>query len=117
MVYTAGSQALAVLEMLVHLDSPDLLKHYRLIPVTFDRSLTETLDVQNLPRDWRRHPAPRSVRTLGDQWVNALNTPVLEVPSVIVPAERNYLLNVRHPRFGEIVIGKPQPYRFDVRLR
>ena len=34
LVYTAQSQSLAVLEMLVHLDSPELLKHFVLFEVT-----------------------------------------------------------------------------------
>ena len=39
----------------------------------------------------------------------------LRVPSVVVPGESNYLLNIAHPDFSQIVIGKPQPYRFDPR--
>ena len=38
-VYTAQSQSLAALEMLVHLDSSDLLEKYVLIGVEFDQSL------------------------------------------------------------------------------
>jgi len=37
MVYVAESQALAVLEVLVHLDSSSLLEKYVLIQVDFDR--------------------------------------------------------------------------------
>jgi len=36
MVYTAQSQSLAILEMLVHLDSPEVLKKYLLFGVQVD---------------------------------------------------------------------------------
>ena len=116
-VYTASSQALAVLEMLVHLETEDLLKHYRLIPATFDSRLVTTLDSKDLPPRWKRRPTPTAVRATGDAWVASARSPVLKVPSVVVPGESNYLLNVAHPDSRRIVIGKPQPYQFDRRLR
>jgi RES domain-containing protein len=33
-----------------------------------------------------------------------------------VPAERNYLLNPRHPDFARILIGEPQSLETDMRL-
>jgi RES domain-containing protein len=41
---------------------------------------------------------------------------VLELPSVIIPGEPNYLLNPAHPNFKKISIGKPEPFSFDQRL-
>jgi RES domain-containing protein len=41
---------------------------------------------------------------------------VLEVPSVIVERESNYLLNPTHPDFSSLVIGEPEPFTFDERL-
>jgi len=117
MVYTAGSQALAVLELLVHLEDSDLLKHYRLIPVTFDEAMVKALGPGSLPGNWKRRPTPASVRALGDAWIAAGESVVLRVPSVVVPGESNYLLNPLHPGFAKLVIGKPQPYRFDPRLK
>jgi RES domain-containing protein len=117
MVYTAGSQALAVLEMLVHLDASELLKHYRLIPATFDETLVEVLNSKTLPPTWRRRPSPAAVRALGDRWVASAGSLVLRVPSAIVPDESNYLINIRHADFRKLLIGKPQAFRLDSRLR
>lgn len=117
MVYTAGSQALAVLEMLVHLEAADLLSHYRLIPVTFDEGLVKILEPTALPANWNRRPTPASVRAIGDEWVASNASVVLQVPSVVVPNESNYLLNVTHRDFATLVIGKPLAFRFDRRLR
>jgi RES domain-containing protein len=117
MIYTAGSQALAALEMLVHLQVSDLLRHYRLIPVTFDAALIKTLDRITLPANWNRRPTPQAVRSIGDAWIASLESPVLEVPSVVVPGDSNYLLNPLHPRFAKLAIGDPQPFRFDRQLK
>ncbi|HSZ55984.1 MAG TPA: RES family NAD+ phosphorylase [Tepidisphaeraceae bacterium] len=116
MIYTAGSQALAVLEILVHLEASELLRHYRLIPVTFDQRLVNVLDRRVLPANWGRRPPPASVRAIGDDWVASAKSVVLRVPSVIVPDENNYLINASHPQFRKLVIGSPRPFRFDPRL-
>ena len=41
---------------------------------------------------------------------------MLELPSVIIPGEPNYLLNPEHPDFKKIAIGEPVPFCFDPRL-
>ena len=71
---------------------------------------------QRLPADWRVMPAPASTGALGSRWARRAKTLVLEVPSVIVPSEFNYLVNPLHPDFGAIVLGKPRPFTFDPRL-
>jgi RES domain-containing protein len=53
---------------------------------------------------------------VGDAWLAARTHAALSVPSVLVPQERNLLLDPAHPRFSEVRIGAPQPFRFDDRL-
>ena len=52
-VYTAQSQSLAALEMLVHLDSSELLEKYLLLGVDFDQSLIRSIEHSALPRNFR----------------------------------------------------------------
>lgn len=115
-VYTAGSISLAALELLVHLRSADVLSMYQLRSVTFDVALVTKLDPRRLPKTWRRYPASAAVRRIGDEWIAAGVSAVLEVPSVVVESESNYLLNPAHPDFGRIVIGNAKRFRFDARL-
>lgn len=117
MVYTAGSVALAMLEMLVHLRSQVLLRWYVTFEVTFDDAMVETLNVKDLPRSWRRSPPPAALQRIGDAWISGRTTAVLRVPSVVVPMEWNYLLNPEHPDFRRITIGPRRPVQFDPRLR
>ena len=115
-VYTAQSQSLAVLEMLVHLDSPELLGKYVLFEIGIDDSVIEQVDPSRLPKGWRVDPSPASVRAIGDDWVGAGTSAVLRVPSALVTSENNFLLNPRHKDFPRLSIGKPIPFRFDSRL-
>ena len=38
------------------------------------------------------------------------------IPSAVIPAETNYLLNPLHPDFRRIKIGKPRRFETDLRL-
>ena len=116
LVYTAQSRALAALEMLVHLESPSLLKKYVLFEVNFESSHVQQLSLNDLPTDWRSDPAPTSTQAIGDAWAMSLASPVLLVPSVLIPGEFNFLLNPRHSQFSELRIGDPVPFEFDPRL-
>jgi RES domain-containing protein len=115
-VYTAETQSLAVLEMLVHLEQPELLQRYVLIGVSIDESLIEKLDPSGLPHDWRSAPPSIPLRTIGDQWVANKTSVALRVPSALVPAENNFLLNPAHADFQKLVIGDPVDFAFDERL-
>ncbi len=57
-----------------------------------------------------------SSQSLGDWWIEAKVSAVLEVPSVIVSREHNYLLNPAHPDFAKIVPEPPALFHFDPRL-
>ena len=116
MVYTAQSQALATLEVLVHLEKARVLPSYSLCAAHFEEDLVEALDPTTLPVDWRDYPPLSELRAIGDAWVPEQTSAVLEVPSVIVEDESNYLINPAHPDFPSITIGEPKPFEFDARL-
>ena len=115
-VYTAESQSLAALEMVVHLDSPELLRSYVVVEVGIDESMVAKVERIQLPRNWRADPPPHKVREIGDAWAAAGASAVLQVPSAILPAEHNFLLNPRHRDFPRLIIGKPSPFQIDLRL-
>jgi RES domain-containing protein len=116
LVYASEHQSLAVLELRVHIDTTSMLRPYQWIGFRFEETLLRTLSVDKLPADWRRQPAPPSVQRLGDQWVADADSPILAVPSAIVPAELNFLINPRHPDFSKLQILPPIDFAFDLRL-
>ena len=115
-VYIAFSVSLAILEILIHLDTTDLLEAYSLFEVSFDESLVEVLDPATLPNNWRLHPPPYETQVIGDRWITRASSAVLKVPSAIVPTEPNYILNPSHPDLRRIAISGPTPLPLDARL-
>ena len=116
-VYAAQSESLAALELLVHLQASHLLMSYSSIRVDFDDALVEVVNADKLPPEWRGHPPPSSLRSLGDRWVAEGRSVVLQVPSAVVSTELNYVLNPRHPDFTRVSVGPAKPFRFDPRLK
>ena len=107
MVYAASSAALAVLEVRVHLDlPPELLPpDYVLVTVDLGRAAIEThTDIPDVPD------------LFGNAWLGEARTPVLQVPSLIVPECTNYLINPAHPAAGKIRITNSRRFEFDRRL-
>jgi RES domain-containing protein len=118
MVYTSANAGLATLEILVHVeDERAFRRQYRAIPVALPGELVEELDATSLPRNWAGDPSPRSLRRIGDRWIEEARTAVLKVPSAVVPMDFNFLLNPLHPDFRRLDIGSPQAFRLDPRLR
>lgn len=106
MVYLAEHPALAVLEVRVHLDlPPDLL------PEDYVLMQADLPDAAEVLKDM-----PADPRAFGDDWLRSRRTPVLRVPSVIVPGAANLLLNPRHPAAAAATTAPLQPFRFDQRL-
>jgi RES domain-containing protein len=116
-VYVSATASLAVLETLVHLRSRELTQRYVLLEVQFDSEMVEAVDPEDLPQAWRSADPPTEAQRFGDEWLAKASSAILRVPSVIVPAEWNYLLNPAHPDFGRIVIGPRVSVRLDPRLR
>lgn len=114
-VYTAQSRSLALLEMLVQ-DDP-LRAHYVLIPAHLPTHVSiHTLLPADLPPDWRTPNARVALQSIGAQWLHELRSAVLVVPSAVVPAESNFLINPLHPDFQRITLGQPEPLETDKRL-
>jgi RES domain-containing protein len=116
-VFTSATLSLAALERFVHTDSDleptDLLA----IPVDIrDDIAIEAVDVETLPTGWRTFPAPPALAAIGERWFRASSTPVLSVPSVVIPHERNFVLNPTHREFTQILIGRSEPFSFDPRM-
>lgn len=115
LVYTAESRSLALLEMLVQ-DAP-LRASYVLVPARLPDTVSVIhLGVADLPADWRRLDHRDALQRIGRDWLAQGRSAVLAVPSAVLPAERSYLLNPRHPDFSRIIMGEPEALETDLRL-
>ncbi|MBI5446330.1 MAG: RES family NAD+ phosphorylase [Deltaproteobacteria bacterium] len=116
-IYTAASQSLAILEVLVGLDPEDAPAEFALLrAVVPDGVPIKTMEAATLPPGWNVYPGPEALRDLGDAWARSGGTCVLSIPSAIVPRERNYLLSPSHPDMASIRIDPAESFTFDPRL-
>ncbi len=114
-VYCSESLSLATLEVLVHLeDIETIVDLYSSVPVEFDESLVEMLPNALLPVDWDNPMISPNTQAYGNRWLTENRSAVLSVPSVIIPQERNYLINPAHPDFSKIRIHREQTQRFKI---
>jgi RES domain-containing protein len=121
-VYSAAHRSLSILEVLVHVQGgagtgrAAISTPFYIYAVSFEAALLEELLISNLPAEWNSEPHTAASQSLGDAWARAAKSVVLAVPSVIVPEERNYVLNPNHPRFAEVQIASPVACPVDPRL-
>ena len=83
------------------------------VPETLPRFEAQNAD---LPANCKEIPWPQSTQELGTKWMIESQYVVVSVPSVVVPMERNFLLNPTHPAFSKIRVGPPFAIDIDPRL-
>jgi RES domain-containing protein len=116
-VYCAENPAAALLEILVHfeIDIRDLPARYRLLKINVPDDLRmERVSPDDLPADWIENM--QVTRGIGDAWLTPGATPLLAVPSAIVPETSNMLLNPAHAGAKRIAIAHARDHVIDPRL-
>ena len=116
-VYCAESAASALLEILVHfeIDLHRLPVHFRLLKVHAPHGVRmERIALDTLPADWPDRP--EVTRARGDSWLTRGSSPLLSVPSAIVPETFNVLLNPAHEEARRFVVVDTGEHAFDRRL-
>ncbi|MBX3694872.1 MAG: RES family NAD+ phosphorylase [Steroidobacteraceae bacterium] len=117
--YCATSPSLCVLEKLAHVQDPELLPALVMVRYDVPNGLqAETVAFATLPDAWRLQESRTQQR--GDEWHAALATPLLRVPSAIVPLRDSpdeiVLVNHRHPAAAAIRIASVEAFVLDTRL-
>lgn len=102
MVYLSGAVSLAILEVLVHSGKLDQLASKVMLSVSFRPEDVRVVEAAELTARWFDDETAAETRRIGDEWVRSTETPILKVPSAVLPVEFNYLLNPAHPHFARI---------------
>ena len=110
-VYTAGSSALALLEVLVRQPRSSLPPPFQLIEI----AVPDQLAVLEWPPGV---PIADKAATIGwgDAFLRAAEAPLARVPSIVAPQSWNYLLNPLHPDASRIRVVAAGRWPWDVRL-
>jgi RES domain-containing protein len=114
-VYAAGSVALAALEYAVHTSvrpTDSVLMEIE-VPDLAWSTIEERIGGE-LPGNWSS--IEEQSRQLGTEWLLEKKTLMLSVPSVVIPFERNLLLNPRHNQFKSVLVKRIAPFFFDPRI-
>lgn len=113
-IYAASSRSLACLENLVHRRGQIKSVSYKTIVIYIPDDLAiQRVELKDLPVEWQQKSDPAECRQIGSAWYLSKEAPVLSVPSVVIPYERNLVINVEHPNFDKVKIIKTEPFYFD----
>lgn len=119
-LYTSTSIALACLETVVHLQHRGLPLNRYLVQIDIPAqtwSARDSFGAAALPVGWDALPEGKVSLDLGDDWLFGAGSPLLVVPSVVVPEEYNVLINPSHALAKGITARKVRKWLYDPRLR
>ncbi len=115
-VYLASSRSLAMLEVLVHLPPLMVPDDYCLAEIEVPDNSITAIKIEDLPQNWKEISGPVALKIIGDSFLRKKEHLLLKLPSAIVPAEYNYLLNPLHPDMQKVKVLNQHPFDFDERL-
>jgi len=116
-LYTAGSRALAVLEIAVHVPLGIMPTEYYMATIEFpDNASILKIETTDLPAKWNSNPLIKATQNIGDDFLKDGKYLILQVPSASVNGDFNYVINPAHPDFKTIKIKFTQAFEFDSRL-
>jgi RES domain-containing protein len=118
MIYAAPTIAMAVLETFVHLAQGALPLNRYLVRIEVPRAIWNAA-AQALASKligWDALPPGKVSIEWGTNWCASNASALAIVPSVIVPEEKNVLINPLHPDAAKIVFRKKRRWIYDQRL-
>lgn len=119
LMYLSSSISLACLETLVHLSGGIALplnRHLIRVEIAADLWTQRTVFDETANIGWDSEPAGVVSLDWGTKWAQAKTALLANVPSVIVPEERNILLNPAHPDSQLVTSKKVRRWLYDIRL-
>lgn len=118
LIYSSSSIALACLETIVHLNGGDLPLNRYLVSLEVPHNLWKAAIVLKPEKyiGWDAIPAGITSIDAGNKWAATKKSALLLVPSVIIPEERNILINPAHPDAIKIRTKKLRRWTYDARL-
>ncbi|MGL4612123.1 MAG: RES family NAD+ phosphorylase [Trueperaceae bacterium] len=120
MLYCSASPALAILELLANVDAANFAEK-TLLTIRLPNKVTKkTITEKHLLQLWRDAKDGnmyKATQIFGTHWSKTATEFMLEVPSVVCPFEKNYLINPQHPDFGKIKEVSREIVKLDKRLR
>ncbi|NKE70187.1 RES family NAD+ phosphorylase [Candidatus Manganitrophus noduliformans] len=116
-IYTSESRSLAAMEYLVHVSLTNIPPEIKIVTIGIPETIVpKQIDPSDLPKDWRKSPAPFLLGDIGTQWALGMESLLLRVPSAVVMHEFNILINPIHPDMKSVKILDVESFIYDERL-
>ncbi len=104
-VYCADSIAIAFLENMVRRQGVGFNDDFKTVIIDVPDELgKEVVLPKDLPAGWRDFRDYSACQKVGNKWYDKMMHPLLKVPSAVLTASCNYVLNTNHPDFPRIKV-------------
>jgi RES domain-containing protein len=104
-IYASDSIATAFLESMVRRQGVGFNKDFKIMVIKLPSTIKISfVEANNLTDGWKDFHDYSQCQAIGDAWYNDGATPVLKVPSVIIPGSFNYVINFNHKEFKKITL-------------
>jgi RES domain-containing protein len=115
-IYASEHVSLAFLEKFVHARAKEDMLNIGVLEIDIpdDEELVIHVDANKLDSNWRENIS--YTQWIGEQMLDDVSIVAFSVPSVLVPTERNYVLNTRSLRFKEVKYKRINDFNVDYRL-
>ena len=116
-LYTSQSRALSLLEYSVNVSISNIPPALSMTVIEIPDNYIMEVNLKDLPENWRSSPTPSATKIFGTNLLNLGNSPVLKIPSAIIPQEFNFLLNSAHADSKNFKILSVEAFVYDIRLK
>lgn len=116
-IYTASTLALAFVEIIPGLRKNSIPKGFVSIYISMNSTVSKKeIKIEDFPENWPKAKTNNWFIERGNQWLQDKKELLLIVPSVIIPEEKNILINPHHPEIEKVEIKTIKPFHVDPRF-
>jgi RES domain-containing protein len=116
-IYASQSRALALLEYSANVANNLMPASLCFTTLEIQDDLIEEISIDNLPHNWKSIPTSSTSKIFGTEKLTQSSFPILRFPSVIIPSESNYILNVNRLIELNPKIVSVEKYDYDYRIK
>ncbi len=115
-LYSSEHKSLAALEVLVHLNKNTVPDDLKVISLAIPDNYIDEFDEKKFNKILKQIDSNQRLKNEGTNWLDSKKSLALKVPSILIPGEKNIIINPEHKAFKEIQILSIENFVFDERF-
>lgn len=116
-IYTSSTRALAVLEYTGNIAIDAIPRALSIVTIEIPDNQIKSIQLKDLPGNWLLSPVPASTKDFGSQLLQMADAPVIQIPSVVIPEEFNFILNPVYSGKHNFRIAEVRDFVYDIRIK